>query len=125
MPAPAIKRFYDELLQQNQPETSCNLHIFGMVSKVVVYGGTGAIGPYLAKAIAQKGHDTTAVVRAATKQANSKKINALKAAGVKVVEGDLDVSEAELVTFLRNFEVVVSAVSSKTSPHLLRSGSQD
>ena len=92
-----------------------------MVSKVVLYGATGEIGPYLAKAIAQKGHDTTAVIRAATKQANSKKIDALKAAGVKIVEGDLiDVTEAELVAFLRNFEVVVSAVSSKTSPYVLR-----
>ena len=115
----AIKRFRNESWHNTQPEASCQLRFLDMVSKVVLYGATGEIGPYLAKAIAQKGHDTTAVVRAATKQANSKKIDALKAAAVKIVEGDLDVSEAELVAFLRNFEVVVSAVSSKTCSHLL------
>ena len=82
-----------------------------MPSKVIIFGATGEIGLPVAKAIAKKGHEATAVVRKDTLGSKAGKVAELKAAGVHITEGSLDATEEELVKLLQPFDIVVSTLS--------------
>jgi uncharacterized protein YbjT (DUF2867 family) len=82
------------------------------VSKILVVGATGHLGPFVTKASAQLGHPTFALVRPATAGPDSSKkelIESFKASGITILEGDIQDHES-LVAALKQVDVVISTV---------------
>ncbi|XP_078149093.1 phenylcoumaran benzylic ether reductase Pyrc5-like isoform X2 [Carex rostrata] len=80
-------------------------------SKVLLIGGTGYIGKFIAEASVRSGHRTFALVRdtAPSDPSKSQIIQKLKDLGVTLIQGDLYNHES-LVKAIRAVDVVVSAV---------------
>jgi uncharacterized protein YbjT (DUF2867 family) len=82
------------------------------ISKILVVGATGHLGPFVTKASAQLGHPTFALVRPATAGPDSSKkelIESFKASGITILEGDIQDHES-LVAALKQVDVVISTV---------------
>ena len=75
--------------------------------KVLVAGSTGMVGGEIARLLAARGDDVSGLVRPTSDQS---KVDALKAAGVKVVEGDLRDSES-LMAACEGADAVITTVS--------------
>ncbi len=78
------------------------------MSKVLLVGPTGNLGPHLAKALIQDGHDVTAVLRPAS-FVNKEKTAPLRLLGIKIVEGDMD-DPSSLRDACQGKDIIVSAV---------------
>ena len=78
------------------------------MSKVLLVGATGNLGPHLANALVQDGHDVTAVLRPAS-FVNKEKTAPLGLLGIKIVEGDMD-DPSSIKEACQGKDIVVSAV---------------
>jgi len=65
-----------------------------------IFGSTGSIGAYLARAIGKAGFPTTALIRKATIYSKAELVDNLKRANVNIIEGDLADSSLESLTTL-------------------------
>ncbi|XP_059457945.1 eugenol synthase 2-like isoform X1 [Corylus avellana] len=83
-------------------------------SKILVIGGTGYIGKYIAEASAKAGHPTFALVRESTASnpEKSQLIESLKSSGVKILYGDIYNHES-LVKAVKQVDIVISTVGSQ------------
>lgn len=76
-------------------------------------GASGYIGSFIAVQLGKAGVKTTALVRniSSDDAARKEKLENLKAAGVKLLEGSVDAEVDELVKILKGFDTVISAIS--------------
>ncbi|WOL12510.1 isoflavone reductase-like protein isoform X1 [Canna indica] len=82
-----------------------------MASKILIIGGTGYIGKFIATASARLGHRTFVLVRKTTDlpPAKAKLLQDFQAAGITLLYGDLYDHES-LVQAIKQVDVVISAV---------------
>ncbi|CAK9233052.1 unnamed protein product [Sphagnum jensenii] len=82
------------------------------ISKILVVGATGYLGPFITTASVRLGHPTFALVRPATARPDSSKnklIEAFKASGTTILEGDIQDHES-CVAALKQVDVVISTL---------------
>ncbi len=79
-----------------------------MMQNILLAGATGHLGPYLAKALLEKGNTVYALIRPETMK-NKEKTDLLKSSGVHLVKGDLG-NQASLEKACENMDAVISAV---------------
>jgi hypothetical protein len=82
------------------------------ISKILVVGATGYLGPFIITASVRLGHPTFALVRPATARPDSSKIKLIesfKASGTTILEGDIQDHES-LVAALKQVDVVISTL---------------
>ncbi|XP_059647663.1 phenylcoumaran benzylic ether reductase Pyrc5-like [Cornus florida] len=86
-------------------------------SKILIIGGTGYIGKFIAEASAKAGHPTFALIRESTVSSptKSKIIESFKNSGVALIQGDLNNHES-LVNAIKQVDVVISTVGTAMVP---------